>query len=64
MAKGKKRRTRRNVTVAVVYIKATSVASGLDGGRAILAVIAPFLAITVLGFLLAILAFLWLAIIF
>jgi hypothetical protein len=48
----------------VVYIKATSVASGLDGGRAIVAVVAPFFAITLLAILVSVLAFLWLIIIF
>jgi hypothetical protein len=48
----------------VVYIKATSVSTGLDGGRAIVAVVAPFLAITLLAILLSMLAFLWLIILF
>jgi hypothetical protein len=48
----------------VVYIKATSVSTGLDGGRAIVAVVAPFLAVTLLAILLSMLAFLWLIIIF
>jgi hypothetical protein len=48
----------------VVYIKATSVSTGLDGGRAIIAVVAPFLAITLLVILLSMVAFLWLIIIF
>lgn len=48
----------------VIYIKATSVASGLDGGRAILAVVAPFLAISLLAILLSMLAFLWLILLF
>jgi hypothetical protein len=48
----------------VVYIKATSTVTGLDTGRAILAVVAPFLSLMVLGFLLAILWTTWLAILF
>jgi hypothetical protein len=48
----------------IVYIKATSVSTGLDGGRAIVAVVAPFLAVTLLAVLLSMLAFLWLIILF
>jgi hypothetical protein len=48
----------------VVYIKATSVVGDLDGGRAILAVVAPFFALIVLGVLLGTLLGLWFAIIF
>jgi hypothetical protein len=48
----------------VVYIKATSVASDLDGGRAILAVFAPFFALVLLGIILGILVTLWLVILF
>jgi hypothetical protein len=46
----------------VVYIKATSVVGKLDGGRAILAVVAPFFCVLFLGILLAALLFLWIAI--
>jgi hypothetical protein len=48
----------------VVYIKATSVVGKLDAGRAILAVVAPFFALLLLGIILAALLFLWLAILF
>jgi hypothetical protein len=48
----------------VVYMKATSVVTGLDAGRAIVAVVAPFLAMTVLSILLFGLAVVWFAIIF
>jgi hypothetical protein len=48
----------------VVYIKATSVAAGLDTGKAVLAVFAPFIVLLLLGILLAILAIAWLAIVF
>lgn len=48
----------------VVYIKATSVASDLDGGRAILAVFAPFFALVLLGIILGILVAFWLVILF
>ncbi len=48
----------------VVYIKATSASTGLDGGRAIVAVVAPFVAISLLAILLSMLAFLWLIILF
>lgn len=48
----------------VVYMKATSVAGNLDTGRTILAVLAPFFSIVVLGFVMATLAGLWFAIIF
>jgi hypothetical protein len=47
----------------VVYIKAVSVVSGLDTGRSILAVFAPFIAIVLLSVLLAVLAVAWLAIV-
>ncbi len=47
----------------VVYVKATSVASGLDIGKSILAVFAPFVILLLLGILLAILFGFWLAII-
>jgi len=48
----------------VVYIKATSVVTGLDAGRAIVAVVAPFFIITLLGSLLLVLTIFWFAIIF
>jgi len=48
----------------VVYVKATSVVSGLDGGKAFLAVIAPFVSIVLLSILLGMLFFLWLTILF
>jgi hypothetical protein len=48
----------------VVYVKATSVATGLDGGKAFLAVILPFLAFLVLGLVLSALVVLWFAILF
>jgi len=48
----------------VVYVKAVSVVSGLDTGKSIVAVFAPAVAILLLGILLAILAVLWLIIIF
>lgn len=48
----------------VVYVKAVSVATDLDTGQAILAVVAPFLAIVLLGLLVAIAATLWLVILF
>lgn len=47
----------------VVYIKAVSVASDLDAGRSILAVVAPFIIITLLGILLSVLGIAWLAIV-
>jgi hypothetical protein len=46
----------------VVYIKATSVISGLDGGRATVAVLAPAIVLVLAGLLLAFLAVLWLII--
>lgn len=46
----------------VVYIKATSVATDLDGGRATLAVFAPLIALILLAIVLGILAILWIAI--
>jgi hypothetical protein len=48
----------------VVYIKATSVVAKLDGGRAILAVIAPFFALILLAILLSSLFVLWFVILF
>jgi len=48
----------------VVYIKAVSVATDLDAGRSVLAVLAPFIVLFLLGVLLAILAVLWLALVF
>jgi hypothetical protein len=48
----------------VIYVKATSVATGLDGGKAFLAAILPFLAFVVLGVVLSALVMLWFAIIF
>lgn len=48
----------------IVYVKAVSVATDLDAGRAVLAVFAPFVALLLLGLLLAILATLWLVIFF
>lgn len=48
----------------VVYIKATAVVTKLDGGRAILAVIAPFLAMILLSILLSSLFVLWFVILF
>jgi hypothetical protein len=48
----------------VVYVKATAVATGLDGGRAVLAVIAPAVVLWLLGMLVGALAVVWLAIIF
>jgi hypothetical protein len=48
----------------VVYVKATSVATELDAGRAILAVFAPFFALILLGLLIGALFFVWIAIIF
>jgi hypothetical protein len=48
----------------VVYVKATSVATGLDGGRAVVAVFAPFVVLLLVGILLAILVVLWMAILF
>lgn len=48
----------------VVYIKATSVATDLDAGKAILAVFLPFLALFVLGVVLSALVALWFVILF
>lgn len=48
----------------VVYIKATAVVTDLDTGRAILAVVAPFLSIMLLAFLLVGLVVVWIAILF
>jgi hypothetical protein len=47
----------------VVYVKAVSVASDLDLGKSILAVIAPFLAILVVSVVLAVAFAFWLAIV-
>lgn len=47
----------------VVYIKATAVASGLDGGRAVLAVLAPAVVLWLLGMLVLVFGIVWLAII-
>lgn len=47
----------------VVYMKATSVVTGLDAGRAIVAVVAPFFIITLLSGLLLGMTVLWFAII-
>lgn len=48
----------------VVYMKATSVVTGLDAGRSIVAVVAPFFIMMLLGALLFGLTVLWFAIIF
>jgi hypothetical protein len=48
----------------VVYVKAVSVATDLDTGKAVLAVFAPFIVLLLLGILLAIMAIAWLAIVF
>jgi hypothetical protein len=48
----------------VMYIKATSVASELDTGKATLAVLLPFLALLILGALVLAMLVLWLIIIF
>ena len=48
----------------VVYMKATSVVTGLDTGRSIVAVVAPFLAIAALSVLVFGMIMVWLAIIF
>jgi hypothetical protein len=48
----------------VVYVKATSVVSGLDTGRSIVAVLAPFFALLLLVILLSALLVLWFVIIF
>jgi hypothetical protein len=48
----------------VVYVKAVSVATDLDIGKSILAVFAPFVVLLLLGILLAVLAAIWIAIIF
>lgn len=48
----------------VMYVKATSVVSGLDIGRSVVAVLAPAVAILVLAILLAMLFVLWLVILF
>ena len=47
----------------VVYIKATAVASGLDGGRAVLAVLAPAIVLWLLGMLVLVFGIVWLSII-
>ena len=43
----------------VVYIKATAVATRMDGGRAVLAVLAPFFSLILLGVVVSVAAFLW-----
>ena len=48
----------------VIYVKAVSVASSLDTGRSLLAVVAPAIVILLLGFLLTILMVGWMAIVF
>lgn len=48
----------------VVYVKATSVAGGLDIGKAILAVFAPFVVLLLLAILLAILFVIWMVLLF
>ena len=48
----------------VVYIKAVSVSADLDGGRAIVAVLAPIVVVSLLIFVLGILWVTWLVIIF
>jgi hypothetical protein len=48
----------------VMYVKATSVATGLDIGRSIVAVLAPLVVLVLLVLLLAVLLVLWLVIIF
>jgi hypothetical protein len=48
----------------VVYVKAVSVATDLDTGRSIVAVLAPFLVLVLLAILLSILAIVWLVIVF
>jgi len=48
----------------VVYVKAVSVAADLDGGKAVLAVVAPFVIIGLLVTLLALLWITWLIILF
>jgi len=47
----------------VVYVKAVSVSTGLDSGKAVLAVFAPFIALSLLAVLLAILGITWLIIV-
>jgi hypothetical protein len=47
----------------VVYVKSVSVASGMDGGRSVIAVFAPLVVIILLGILLLILWIVWLAIV-
>jgi hypothetical protein len=48
----------------VVYVKAVSVATGLDTGKSILAVFAPIVVLLLLGILLAIISIAWLVIVF
>jgi hypothetical protein len=48
----------------VIYVKATSVVSGLDGGRATVAVLAPAVVLFLLGILISIAFVLWFVIIF
>lgn len=50
------------VWTIVVYVKAVSVATGLDTGKAVLAMIAPPIALFLLGLLIAFLWFIWIAI--
>ena len=47
----------------VVYIKAVSIATDLDAGRSILAVLAPFIVLFLLGILLSVMGVAWLAIV-
>lgn len=47
----------------VVYIKATAVASGLDGGRAVLAVIAPAVVLWLLGMVVLVFGIVWLSVV-
>jgi hypothetical protein len=48
----------------VIYVKAVSVATDLDTGKAVLAVFAPFIVLLLAGIVLSILAVAWLAIVF
>ena len=48
----------------VMYVKATSVVSGLDLGRSIVAVLAPFVVLLLLALVVAVLLVLWMVIIF
>ncbi len=47
----------------MVYIKATAVASGLDAGRAVLAVLAPAIVLWLLGMLVLVFGIVWLSIV-